>query len=576
VTETTTPPTPATPGQDFGPRQVRMVFAGLMVSMLLAALDQTIVSTALPTIVGDLGGQDQLAWVVTAYLLASTTSTPLWGKISDLYGRKGLYQGAIVIFLVGSVLIGLSQNMGMLIAFRAVQGLGGGGLIALSQAIIGDVVSPRERGRYQGYMGSVFALASVGGPLLGGFFVDNLSWRWCFYVNLPLGVVALFVTSISLNVPFRRMQHSVDYLGAGLLVAAVAPLLLAAEWGGREYDWGSPTIIGLAVFGVVMVGAFLAQERRAPEPILPLSLFRNDVFSVSSAGSFVVGVAMFGAVIFLPQYLQIVRGHSPTESGLLMLPMMAGLMTTSIGSGRIIARTGRYRRFPPTGLAIVAVGLYLLSLLDGGTPFWQQAGSMFVVGFGIGMVMQVLVLATQNAVDHRDLGTATSAVTFFRSMGGALGVAVFGAIQNDRLDHHIPRLLAERVPDPSDLRGVGDLLGSPEAIRGLSERLPGPLGRAVESSVIDGFAAAVHVVFLFAIPFAVVGFLIVLFLRELELRTSANVGLVEAVGEDAAAPWQSSFDQDHPVPDLSGPDDRSAEDRTRGSAGGARPAGDSG
>ncbi|HEX5365396.1 MAG TPA: MDR family MFS transporter [Acidimicrobiales bacterium] len=543
----------AAPTVGLSHRQIQVVFVGLMLGMLLAALDQTIVATALPTIVGELGGQDKLAWVVTSYLLTSTASTPLWGKISDLYGRKSLFQAAIATFLVGSVLIGLSQNIGTLIGFRAVQGLGAGGLMSLAQAIIGDIVSPRERGRYQGYMGSVFAVSSVAGPLLGGFFVDHLSWRWCFYVNLPIGLVALVVTTSVLNLPFTRHEHRVDYLGASLLVAAVTPILLFLEWGGREYEWGSPTIIGLAAVGAVMTVMFLWRESRAEEPIVPLRLFRNDVFSVASGASFIIGAAMFGAIIFMPQYMQIVRGHSPTESGLMMLPMMVGLMLTSISSGRYIARTGRYKRFPIVGMSIMTVGLYLLSFLDTDTGFLQQSASIFVVGFGIGMVMQVLVLATQNAVDQRDLGTATATVTFFRSMGGAMGVAIFGAIQNNRLDHHIPRLLAERLPAGArDQIGpaTGDLsklLGSPEAIRDLSTRFPGPVGQALQSSVIDGFASALHVVFLTAIPLALCGLVVVMFLRERELRSSAHIGTGPAVGDDLTTELQT-LDADRPAP----------------------------
>ena len=562
---TTDGATVAAPEAGLSHRQIQIVFVGLMLGMLLAALDQTIVATALPTIVGELGGQDKLAWVVTSYLLTSTASTPLWGKISDLYGRKSLFQTAIAVFLVGSVLIGLSQNMGTLIAFRAVQGLGAGGLMSLAQAIIGDIVAPRERGRYQGYMGSVFAVSSVAGPLLGGFFVDHLSWRWCFYVNLPIGLVALVVTSSVLNLPFKRHEHRVDYVGAALLVASVTPLLLFLEWGGREYEWGSPTIIGLAIGGVLMTACFLWWESRADEPIVPLRLFRNAVFSVASAASFIIGAAMFGAIIFMPQYMQIVRGHSPTESGLMMLPMMVGIMLTSISSGRRIAATGRYKKFPIVGMCIMTVGLYLLSFLDTDTSFLQQSASIFVVGFGIGMVMQVLVLATQNAVEQRDLGTATATVTFFRSMGGAMGVAVFGAIQNNRLDYHIPRLLDARLPAdaPGDLGAaagdLSELLGSPDAIRSLAARFPGPVGEALQSSVIDGFANALHVVFLAAIPLVICGLLVVLFLREKELRSSAHVGSTGAAGEGTAL-GSRAVGPERPVADLTTANGSDAED----------------
>jgi len=444
----------------------------------------------------------------------------------------------------------------MLVAFRAVQGLGAGGLMALSQAIIGDIVSPRERGRYQGYMGSVFAFSSVVGPLLGGFFVDNLSWRWCFYINLPVGIVALVVTSAVLRVDFRRTQHAIDYAGAALLVAAVSPLLLMLEWGGREHEWGSPTIVGLGAFGLLMLALFIAQERRASEPILPLRLFRNDVFTVSSLASLVVGLAMFGAIIFLPQYLQIVRGKSPTTSGLYMLPLMAGMMITMIGTGRLIARTGRYRRYPIIGMVVLPLGLWMLSMLESDSSFGQMGLSMFVVGVGIGLVMQVLVLATQNAVDHQDLGVATSAVTFFRSMGGAVGVAVFGAIMSNRLEFYIPRLLPEgaidRVTGGSE-GGLSALLGSPEQIRDLPPE--------VVAAVTEGFSRSLHVVFLWAIPVALVGLVIVLFLREQQLRTTVHVGTAAAMGEDAGVAFEFAVAPDGSVPDLTQADTPRSSDR---------------
>src|SRR3954464_4611194 len=414
-------------------RRLVPIFAALMLGMFLAALDQTIVSTALPTIVGDLGGLTHLSWVVTSYLLASTASTPLYGKLGDMLGRKPVFLFAVLVFLAGSVLSGLSQTMGELIGFRAIQGLGAGGLMGGAQAIIADGVPPRERGRYRGLIGSVFAVASVAGPLLGGFFVEALSWRWVFYVNLPIGVVAVLIIVFRLHLHVPHHRHKVDYLGAALLTAGVCSLILVTTWGGNEYAWGSGTMIGLAVAGVVLLLLFVFQERRAAEPIIPLNLFRSSVFSVASSLGFVIGLAMFGAIIFIPLFLQLVYGVSPTSSGLRMLPMMAGLLTASILSGRAISRIGRYKIFPVVGTAVTTLGLFLLSRLEVETAPWLASVYMLVVGIGIGLVMQVLVLAVQNCAPPKDIGVATSAATFFRSMGGSLGVALFGAIFASRL-----------------------------------------------------------------------------------------------------------------------------------------------
>ena len=493
-----------------------LVFAALMLALSLAALDQTIVATALPTIVGDLGGLNHYSWVVTAYLLTETVATPLWGKLGDLYGRKPLYQLAIVTFLLGSVLCGLSGNMGQLILFRAIQGAGAGGIIVGSQAIVGDLVSPRERGKYQGYFGAVFAVTSVAGPLLGGFIVDNWSWRWVFYVNVPLGIVALTVVSLVLRVPAGRVSHRIDYLGAALLTAGAGCLVLLTTWGGTEYEWGSAIIIGLAVAGIVLLALFILVERSAVEPIVPLYLFRQQVFAVSCAIGFIVGFAMFGAITFLPQYQQLVRGLSPTESGLQMLPMMAGILITSIGSGQLISRYGRYKPYPIVGTAVMTVGLLLLSRLEVTTSTVVVGASMFVFGAGLGLVMQVLVLAIQNSVEPRDLGAATSSATFSRSIGGSFGVALFGAVFTAALTRNLDRLLPGTTPD--------DFAGGPQQIA----QLPSD----VLAGYVEAFTESMQTVFLWVVPFGLLAFALTWLLKEIPLRSSAPAmaGVSESFG----------------------------------------------
>jgi EmrB/QacA subfamily drug resistance transporter len=490
-------------------RALATVFGALMLGMFLAALDQTIVSTALPTIVGDLGGLDHISWVVTSYLLASTASTPLYGKLGDMYGRKPVFLAAIVIFLAGSMLAGLSRSMGELVGFRALQGIGAGGLMVGAQAIIADIVAPRDRGRYMGLIGSVFAVASIAGPLLGGFLVEAISWRWVFYVNMPVGVVAVLVVAFKLKLPVRPQRHVIDYLGAALLTAGVCSLILVTTWGGNEYAWGSSVVIGLAAAGVALLVAFVFQERRAAEPIIPLGLFRSSVFRVASGLGFVIGLAMFGAIIFIPLFLQLVYGVSPTSSGLRMLPLMAGLLTASILSGRVISRIGRYRVFPIAGCAVTTLGMFLLSRLEADTAPWMASLYMLVVGVGIGLVMQVLVLVVQNDAPARDVGVATSTATFFRSLGGSLGVALFGAIFASRLASGLQSL-------PSDVtaRLGGGVSVSPAEVHALTP--------AVRHDFLLAFVDALQPVFLVGAGLTAVAFLLSWLLREVPLRATTG------------------------------------------------------
>jgi len=492
-------------GQFLPHREVMIVLPGLLLAILLAMLDNLIVSTALPRIVGDLGGVAHLSWVVTAYILASLIVTPFYGKLGDMYGRKRFFIVAIVIFLVGSVLSGLSQSMAELITFRAIQGLGAGGLMVGAMATLGDIVAPRERGRYMSYMMVVMMLATIGGPLVGGFITTNLSWRWIFYVNLPVGGAALVYIISTLHLPAKRVSHRVDYLGGALLGLAATSLVLLATWGGTEYPWASAQIIGLALLAAAAAAGFCVVELRAAEPILPLHVFKNRNFSVTMALTFLTGLAMFGAMTFLPLYQQTVQGASPTLSGLMLTPMMLGVTVTSVVAGQVTTRTGRYKIFPILGGAIMGLGLFLLTNLDVHTTKLTSAVYYVVLGLGMGFLMQMVSLIAQNSVEQRDMGVASSARMFFQQIGGSLGVAAFGAVFARKLTESLASAAGGRL----HVSASGGQL-NPATV----DRLPA----VVRHDVFAAIAHATQTVFIYALPAAVAIFVLALLIKEVPLR----------------------------------------------------------
>jgi EmrB/QacA subfamily drug resistance transporter len=505
-------------GALLSPRRRNLVFLAVLLGMLLAALDQTIVATALPTVVADLGGAGHQSWVVTSYLLASTIVTAVVGKVGDIFGRKAVFQAAVVFFLVGSVLCGLAGSMTMLVASRALQGIGGGAIMVTATALIGEVIPLRDRGRYQGMLGAVFGVTTVIGPLLGGFFTDHLSWRWAFWINVPVGIVVFMVAAGTIPALARAGRPVIDYLGIVLVGLGASGLTLATSWGGGEYAWTSPVIIALFIGSAIALVAFVRVEMRAAEPILPMRLFASPVFAVCCVLSFIVGFAMLGALTFMPTFMQFVNGVSATESGLRTLPMVAGLLITSTGSGAIVSRTGRYKVFPIAGTAVMTVAFVLLSQMDAATPTLLQSLYLFTLGIGIGMCMQVLILIVQNTANFADLGVATSGVTFFRTIGNSFGAAIFGSLFTNFLSGRLPAALAASGAPP-------EAGASPKVLHGLPAQVAAP--------IVDAYAGALGNVFLCAAPVALLGFVVALFLKEVplqEMDASVAVDLGEGFG----------------------------------------------
>ena len=531
---TTSIPTPEKSG-DTSNRSVTLVFAGLLTAMLLSSLDQMIFSTALPTIVGELHGVEYMVWVTTAYILASTIAMPAYGKLGDLVGRKWLFVGAIAIFLVGSTIGGLAQNMPTLIVGRAVQGLGGGGLMILAMAIVADVVPARERGRYNGIMGAVFAVSSVAGPLLGGFYTEGPGWRWAFWMNIPLGLLAIVSAVKFLHLPHQRVgKPRLDYVGMVLLAIATACLVLTTTWAGRTYEWGSPQIIGMILGAIVAGVAFVFVESHAPEPIMPLNLFRNRSFNLATAGGLLAGISMFGAVAYLPTYLQMVTGASATKAGLLMVQMMLGLLLASVVSGAAISRTGQYKWYPVLGMALVAVSLVLLSTMTPDLAVWIVCAYTTVMGIGLGLTMQNLVLIVQNAFSVKIVGTATSSNNYFRQIGASIGSAIVGS----QFATNLTNLLTDRLPAGAASGGAGNANSfTPNLVRGLPDQ--------IREIIVGAYNDALTPVFLYMLPLAVVAAIVLAFIKHKPLATSiAGEVVIESLEIDGASRVPLGLDDD--------------------------------
>ncbi|MEU3406714.1 MDR family MFS transporter [Streptomyces sp. NPDC006670] len=512
--------------EEVKPRSVRVVLMALMIAMLLAMLDNMIIGTAMPTIVGELGGLEHLSWVVTAYTLATAASTPIWGKVGDMYGRKGSFLTSIVIFLIGSALSGMAQDMGQLIGFRAIQGLGAGGLMVGVMAIIGDLIPPRERGKYQGMMAGVMALAMIGGPLVGGTITDHMGWRWSFYINLPLGAVALAMVSAVLHLPKKKAKGKIDYLGAALLTVAITSTVLVTTWGGTEYAWGSGEIIGLIVAGVLAIAAFVYAETKAAEPVMPLHIFRSRNFTLMSVIGFLVGFAMFGGVLYLPLFQQAVQGASATNSGLLLLPMLLSMMVVSLVVGRITTSSGKYKVFPIVGGALMVVGLFLLATMDTGTTRLVSGLYMAVLGAGLGFLMQITMLVAQNSVDMKDMGVASSSATLFRTLGGSFGVALMGSLFTSQVTDTMSERLGPQAAKAS---------GSAQLDAASLAKLP----EAVRDAYQHAVAAGTHSAFLLGAAIAVLGFVLAWFVKEVPLRGAGPAQAGGAGAQAAASPADS-------------------------------------